>query len=84
MTIECRGRNGWFNYHGHSTDCYDGSTPSGLRAWVWIFSSSPHTKTAPMQFTGDPLPIIRLLRRVARDLERDYRVTKQLESEENQ
>lgn len=76
--IECRGRNGWFNYHESSTDCFEGSggLSSGWRAWVWIYSKSPHTKTAPIQITGDPKPIIQLLRKIARELEADYRAAK--------
>ena len=79
--IRIRGRNGWFTFRQFSTwvgECYRESPiglcdtaekPEPLEASVDIFSNSPHTRAAPVQFIGPPREISRLLRRMARQVE---------------
>lgn len=43
--------------------------PDALEVIVDIFSNSPHTQHAPVQFIGPPREVSRLLRRIATEVE---------------
>ena len=67
--IKCRGRNGPFLYHHHYAEVmHPGGSPGGSVAFVEIFSNSPHTRNAPVTFSGPPKELIKLFRRLASEL----------------
>ena len=72
--IRCRGRNGWFNFSRFYA--WLGHFESDGTAFLEIYSNSPHTRAAPVQFQGPPLEVVRLLRKIARELEADCREAK--------
>ena len=80
--IRVRGRNGWFDLAG--TGAWVGSRfeKEPAPGYVEFMSKSPHTKQAPVQLEGPPLEIVRLLRRLARELQADHRATKARNSEQ--
>lgn len=65
--IRCRGRNGPFSFHESYT--WSGAELGGVE----IFSNSPHTRAAPVSFTGPPREVVKLLRKIARELETAHR-----------
>ncbi len=85
--IRIRGRNGWFTFRQFSTwvgemyretpvglsDFTTEEKPEPLEAAVDIFSSSPHTRHAPVQFVGPPREVARLLRKIAREIDAQTR-----------
>lgn len=73
--IKCKGRNGWFLLNSHevwigATGALSGVTDKeGRQSYVELFSSSPFTQRAPLQFAGPARELCRLLRQLARELE---------------
>jgi hypothetical protein len=65
--IRCRGRNGPFTYASHYTQI--NRIEGQALAYVEIFSHSPHTRRAPIELDGPPREVIKLLRKIARELE---------------
>jgi len=65
--IKCRGRNGPFFYHHHYAEVMEPAGP-GPEGFVEIFSNSPHTRSAPVTFSGPPKELIKLFRRLASEL----------------
>jgi hypothetical protein len=62
--IECRGRNGWFNYHSNSSWTY--TTPDGSKvAYVQLWSRQSG-RTSPIMITGPPDKLLALLQDMAR------------------
>jgi len=69
--IRIKGRNGPFTFHHHYAEVMDcaGAEPPAPLAYVEIFSNSPHTRSAPVTFSGPPREVVKLLRKIARELE---------------
>jgi len=68
--IECKGRNGWFIYKSHAVWIGTaGELAAENKTYIELFSSSPHTQRAPLQFAGPARELCRLLRQIARELE---------------
>ena len=66
--IRVKGRNGFFMLATH----YVWQDHTG-EAQVALYSNSPHTQSAPVQFDGPPREVIRLFRQLARELEAENR-----------
>lgn len=69
--IRMRGRNGPFTYHHHYSEVWNGG--EAPTAFVEIYSNSPHTRTAPVTLSGPPREIVKLLRKIAKQLETAHR-----------
>jgi hypothetical protein len=64
--IRVRGRNGPFTYHHHFSEVWNGG--AAPTAYIEIYSNSPHTRTAPVTFSGSPKELIKLFRGLAAEL----------------
>ena len=71
--IRIKGRNGFFTFQNFETYVYPLPGRGPLKAEVLIFSNSPHTQRAPVQFLGPPRDVARLLRRIAREIDAETR-----------
>jgi len=77
--IRCKGRNGWFefaHFQAFIGESWEPGDPDPWTGYAFIFSGSPHTKSAPLKLQGPPRDLSRLLRRIADKLDADYRAAR--------
>lgn len=77
--IQCKGRNGWFRFEHFTAFVGETWEPGDVDPWTgyaFFFSSSPHTRSAPLKLQGPPRELARLLRRVADKLDTEHRAAR--------
>lgn len=82
MAIKMRGRNGSFILASSTAWVGSRYQKEPAPGYIEFYSNSPHTKAAPVQLEGPPLEVVRLLRKLARELQADYRACKGRNSEQ--